>query len=82
MSDYSSIEGCVRQSTNNPIKLNFCITYTFGKLPQKIEFENEQQFNEFLDSDKIKLLSSKDVSNVVFHCGNSTYSLNELIGVY
>ena len=82
MSDYSTIEGCVRQSTNNPIKLNFCITYTFGKLPQKIEFDNEEQFNEFLDSDKIKLLSSKDVSNVVFHCGNCTYSLNELIGIY
>ena len=61
---------------------SFCITYTFGKLPQKIEFDDEQQFNEFLDSDKIKLLSSKDVSNVVFHCGTSTFSLNELIGVY
>jgi hypothetical protein len=61
---------------------SFCITYTFGKLPQKIEFENEQQFNEFLDSDKIKLLNNKDVSNVVFHCGTSTFSLNELIGIY
>lgn len=61
---------------------SFCITYMFGKLPQKIEFDNEEQFNEFLNSDKIKLLNNKDVSNVVFHCGNSTFSLNELIGVY
>jgi hypothetical protein len=82
MSDYSSIEGCIRQSTNNPIKLNFCITYTFGKLPQKIEFENEQQFNEFLDSDNIKLLNKESVTNVVFHMGTSTFSLNELIGEY
>ena len=61
---------------------SFCITYLFGKLPQKIEFDNEQQFNEFLDSDKIKLLSKDSVSNVVFHMGNSTFSLNELIGEY
>jgi hypothetical protein len=54
----------------------------FGKLPQKIEFENEQQFNEFLDSDKIKLLNKDSVTNVVFHMGNSTFSLNELIGEY
>jgi len=64
------------------MKSSFCITYTFGKLPQKIEFENEQQFNEFLDSDKIKLLNKDSVDNVVFHCGNSTFSLNELIGEY
>lgn len=61
---------------------SFCITYTFGKLPQKIEFDNEEQFNEFLNSDKIKLLNKDSVDNVVFHCGNSTFSLNELIGEY
>ena len=54
----------------------------FGKLPQKIEFQNEQQFNEFLDSDNMKLLNKDSVTNVVFHCGNSTFSLNELIGEY
>ena len=64
------------------MKSSFCITYTFGKLPQKIEFDNEEQFNEFLDSDKIKLLNKDSVTNVVFHCGNSTFSLNELIGEY
>jgi len=64
------------------MKSSFCITYTFGKLPQKIEFENEQQFNEFLDSDKIKLLNKDSVTNVVFHCNNRTFSLKELTGEY
>jgi hypothetical protein len=64
------------------MKSSFCITYTFGKLPQKIEFDNEEQFNEFLDSDKIKLLNKDSVTNVVFHMGTSTFSLNELIGEY
>jgi len=64
------------------MKSTFCITYTFGKLPQKIEFDDEEQFNEFLNSDKIKLLNKDSVSNVVFHMGTSTFSLNELIGEY
>ena len=54
----------------------------YGKLPQKIEFDNEAQFNEFLDSDKIKLLSKPSIENVVFHMGTNTFSLKELIGEY
>ena len=61
---------------------NFCITYSIGATPYKLEFANEDEYNEFINSDKIKLLNNKEVTNVVFHCGNSTFSLNELIGAY
>jgi len=61
---------------------NFCITYSIGATPYKLEFANEEQYNEFINSDKIKLLNQEEVTNVVFHCGNSTFSLNELIGEY
>jgi hypothetical protein len=61
---------------------NFCITYSIGTTPYKLEFANEEQYNEFINSDKIKLLNKEEITNVVFHCGNSTFSLNELIGVY
>ena len=61
---------------------NFCITYSIGTTPYKLEFASEEQYNEFINSDKIKLLNNKEVTNVVFHCGNSTFSLNELIGTY
>jgi len=61
---------------------NFCITYFVGSSSYKIEFANEQEYNEFINSDKVNLLNKKEVTNVVFHCGNSTFSLNELIGVY
>ena len=61
---------------------NFCITYMIGSTPYKLEFANEQEYNEFINSDKINLLNKQEVTNVVFHCGNSTFSLNELIGVY
>lgn len=47
-----------------------------------MEFKDEEEYNTFINSDKIKLLNKKGISNVVFHCGNSTYSLNELIGEY
>ena len=53
-----------------------------GNTPYKMEFKDEEEYNTFINSDKIKLLSNKEVTNVVFHCGNSTYSLNELIGAY
>ena len=61
---------------------NFCITYSIGATPYKLEFANEEEYNEFINSDKIKLLNKEEITNVVFHCGNSTFSLNELIGVY
>ena len=61
---------------------NFCITYSIGTSRHKIEFANEDEYNEFLNSDKINLLNNKEITNVVFHCGNSTFSLNELIGTY
>ena len=61
---------------------SFCITYSIGATPYKLEFANEDEYNEFINSDKIKLLNNSEVKNVVFHCGNSTFSLNELIGVY
>tara|TARA_B100001939_G_C16801664_1_gene555939 strand:+ start:570 stop:764 length:195 start_codon:yes stop_codon:yes gene_type:complete len=61
---------------------NFCITYSIGSSLHKIEFNNEEEYNTFINSDKINLLNNKEVTNVVFHCGNSTFSLNELIGVY
>jgi hypothetical protein len=64
------------------MKSSFCITYTFGKLYQKIDFANEEEFNEFVNSEKVKLLNDKNVSNVVFHCDHSTFSLKELIGEY
>jgi hypothetical protein len=64
------------------MKENFCITYKFGNLDQKIDFDNEEQFNEFLNSEKLKLLSKPSVSNVVFHMGSNTFSLKELIGEY
>lgn len=60
----------------------FCITYMYGKLPQKIEFDSESQFNEFINSDKISLLNKSSVSDVVFHVGTSTFSLKELTGQY
>ena len=60
----------------------FCITYTIGTTPYKLEFTNEDEYNEFINSSRITLLNKKDVTNVVFHCGNKTYSLKELIGVY
>ena len=61
---------------------NFCITYMIGNVPYKLEFKNENEYNDFINSEKVKLLNKKEISNVVFHCGNSTYSLNELIGSY
>lgn len=61
---------------------NFCITYSIGSTPYKLEFANEDEYNEFINSDKINLLNKQEVTNVVFHCGNSTFSLNELIGTY
>lgn len=61
---------------------NFCITYSIGETPYKLEFANEQEYNEFINSDKITLLNNREITNVVFHHGNSTFSLNELIGVY
>ena len=61
---------------------NFCITYSIGTTPYKLEFANEDEYNEFINSDKIRLLNKEEITNVVFHCGNSTFSLNELIGVY
>ena len=61
---------------------NFCITYSIESSFHKIEFSSEEEYEEFINSDKIKLLNNKEVANVVFHCGNSTFSLNELIGVY
>lgn len=64
------------------MKENFCITYKFGNLDQKIDFDNEAQFNEFLNSEKLKLLSKPSVDNVVFHIGTHTFSLKELIGEY
>ena len=53
-----------------------------GNVPYKLEFKNENEYNDFINSEKVKLLNKKEISNVVFHCGNSTYSLNELIGSY
>lgn len=53
-----------------------------GKTPYKMEFKDEAEYNTFIHSDKINLLNNKEITNVVFHCGNSTFSLNELIGVY
>ena len=53
-----------------------------GKTPYKMEFKDEAEYNTFIHSDKIKSLNNKEITNVVFHCGNSTFSLNELIGVY
>ena len=61
---------------------NFCITYSIGATPYKLEFKDEEEYNAFINSDKITLLNQQEVTNVVFHCGNSTFSLNELIGVY
>ena len=61
---------------------NFCITYSIESSSHKIEFSSEEEYEEFINSDKINLLSRPNVSNVVFHCGNSTFSLNELIGAY
>jgi len=61
---------------------NFCITYSIGSTPYKLEFANEEEYNEFINSDKITLLNNRDITNVVFHHGVSTFSLNELIGVY
>ena len=61
---------------------NFCITYSIGSTPYKLEFANQDEYNEFINSDKIKLLNNKEVTNVVFHCGTTTFSLNELIGIY
>lgn len=61
---------------------NFCITYMIGSSHYKMEFKDEKEYNEFINSDKIKLLNKKEVTNVVFHCGTTTYSLNELIGTY
>ena len=61
---------------------NFCITYSIGETPYKLEFANEEEYNEFINSDKITLLNNREITNVVFHHGVSTISLNELIGVY
>ena len=61
---------------------NFCITYSIGSTPYKLEFKDEDEYNAFINSDKISLLNKEEITNVVFHCGNSTFSLNELIGVY
>lgn len=64
------------------MKENFCITYMIRDTPYKMEFKDENEYNDFINSDKIKLLNKKEITNVVFHCGNDTYSLNELIGIY
>ena len=61
---------------------NFCITYYIGTTPYKLEFKSEEEYNTFINSDKINLLNNEEVTNVVFHCENSTFSLNELIGIY
>ena len=61
---------------------NFCITYSIGTTPYKLEFKSEEEYNTFINSDKINLLNDKEVTNVVFHCGTTTFSLNELIGNY
>jgi hypothetical protein len=61
---------------------NFCITYLIESSSHKIEFANEEDYEAFINSDKINLLNRSNVTNVVFHCGNSTFSLDELIGAY